>query len=138
MPRWIADAFQRLISACSDASRLTCAAEPAARADAPREVGDDSERRMYDRHDSQLRKSVHWIQGECAMAAIPAAHHKRSLIIRVDQPHKISEDDAMLVTEPRARQDQRGQSWIADVNRYPRRYQLGLAGHQRNRRVDAR
>src|ERR1039457_6551387 len=97
IPRWIPDAFQRLILRCSNSSRLTCAAKPAAGADASREVGDDLERRMYDRHDNQLRKSVHWIHGECVLAAIPTAHHKGSLVIRVDQANQVPEHDPVLM-----------------------------------------
>jgi len=49
------------------------------------EVVDDIELGAYDRHDHELREPFHRLQRVRRLPAIPAAHHQRALIVRVDQ-----------------------------------------------------
>ena len=56
-------------------------------------------------HKHELGQPLHGFKVERIRAPIPAAHHQRPLIIRVDQPDQIPEHDTVLVTESRARQD---------------------------------
>ena len=73
--------------------------------------------RLQHRHDDELRQSVERLQCEYRIAAIPATHHQRPLIIGVDQADQIAEHDAVFVPQPRARQNHRRVTGVADVQR---------------------
>ena len=83
--------------------------------------------RLYHRYQDKLCNTLANVDGESAIAAVPARHHQLALVIRVDQTDQVAEHDAVFVAQPRARQDQRRQAWIADVDRQAGRDQQGLA-----------
>ena len=70
-------------------------------------------------------------------AAVPARDHELPLVVGIDQPDEIAEHDAVLMTEPRARQDHRrepGSSrWIAS----PVGMSSALPGPSIERRIEA-
>ena len=98
---------------------------------------DDAELGLHHRHDHQLGDALERLDRERRCAAVPAAHHQRALVVGVDQADQVAEDDAVLVAEPRARQQHRREAGIADVDRQAGRHQLGGAGREHQRRVDA-
>ena len=61
-------------------------------------------------------------------AAVPDRDHDLPLVVRVDQADEVAEHDAVLVAEARARQDQRGEARIGEVDRDAGRDQLAVAG----------
>ena len=63
--------------------------------------------------------------------------HDLALVVRVDQPDQVAEHDAVLVAQPRARQDHRRQPGIGEVDGDAGRDQRRLAGRDVERRVDA-
>lgn len=96
-------------------------AETARTAFAGREFGDDGERGPHDRHDHHLRDALTDGDGERRLAPVPARHQQFALIVAVDQPDQITQNDAVFVPEAGAWQHQRRQSRIADMNRQPGR-----------------
>jgi hypothetical protein len=62
------------------------------------------------------REPVERVQHERFVSAIPAAHHQRALVVGVDQSRQVAEHDAVLVAEPRARQDHLGVAGFVDVD----------------------
>jgi hypothetical protein len=85
----------------------------------------------------KLGQALQRLEFERYRSPIPATHHQRSLVVRVDEPDQIPKHYAVLVAQSRTRQDQRRQARVANVNGDTRRDQLSLAGHQRDRRIDA-
>src|SRR3569833_2716989 len=110
---------------CSVAPRV---AETALAAPARLELLDDLETRLYHRHEHHLRDALAHGDGEWLLAAVPAGHEDLSLIIGVDEPHQIAQHNTMLMAEPRARQQDRRERGVRDVQRDAGRNQLGLAG----------
>src|SRR5487761_2289931 len=119
-------------SAAAGAAEAACAARRRS------EVLDDLELCLHDGHDQELRDAIAGIDRERRSAPIPAGHHQRALIVRIDQADEVAEHDAVLVAESGARQQQRRVSRILDVQGDARRNQLGAAGAEHERSVDAR
>src|SRR5258708_2298394 len=118
------------------ASRAAGMTESAAAAVACGEFPDYAERRLRHRREHELRNALAGGDGIRHLPAIPARDHQRSLVIRIDQADQVAEHDAVLVTQPRARQDHRAVARVADVNGDAGRDQGARAGFKRKRRVE--
>ena len=101
------------------------------------EVLHDVELRLDDRNDDELRDAIERIDRVRHVAAIPAAHHQRPLIVGIDQADQIAEHDAVFVAEAGARKDRRCKPRIRNVDRDAGRDELRLARRERNRCGDA-
>ena len=84
--------------------------------------------RLNHRRDDELRDAFHRLHRVGGWAAVPAAHHQRALVVAVDQADEVAQHDAVLVAQPRARQDHGGQTRVADVDGDARGDELGLPG----------
>ncbi len=71
------------------------------------------------RHKHHLRDTVTDADFKGLPPAIPARHEHLPLIIRVDQADQIAEHNAMLMSQPGTRQQNRRQMAIINVNRQP-------------------
>ena len=71
-----------------------------------------------------VRQPLHRLELEGSVAPIPAAHHQRPLVVRIDQPDQVAQNDPVLVAQARAREghrrarvccitDKRERSWSA-------------------------
>mmetsp|Transcript_24152 Transcript_24152/g.58678 ORF Transcript_24152/g.58678 Transcript_24152/m.58678 type:complete len:236 (-) Transcript_24152:173-880(-) len=98
---------------------------------------DTAEGRLHHGHDDQLRDALEGLDREFGLAAVPAADHQLALVVAVDQPDEVAQHDAVLVAQARARQDQRGQAGVGDMDGQARRDQRRLARRQRDRGVEA-
>src|SRR5579885_2141086 len=74
------------------------------------------ELRARHRHEHELGDALAGLYGERFAPAVPARHHQLALVVGIDQTHQVAEHDPVLVAEPRARQDHRGELRIADVD----------------------
>jgi hypothetical protein len=74
---------------------------------------------------------------ELVRAAVPAGHHELALVVRIDQADQVAEHHAVFVTKARARQDHGGQSRIIQMYGEPGGNELGPAGRERQRRIQA-
>src|SRR5437868_3673801 len=83
-------------------SALARAAESARTAITGREVFDNIEAYLQDRHDDQLRNAIEWLNRETVLATIPSGYEELSLVIRIDQADQIAQYDAMFMAKPRA------------------------------------
>src|SRR6185312_5018911 len=92
------------------------AAEPAGPALARRKFIHDVELGLHDGHDHELRETLHRIEREGGMTAVPRRDHQLALVVRVDQADEVAQHDAVFVTETRTRQDQRRVAGIADMH----------------------
>jgi ubiquinone/menaquinone biosynthesis C-methylase UbiE len=84
-----------------------------------------------------LPASVSLSEPEYGNAPIPHRYHDLSLVVGVDQPDEVAEDDAVSVAQPRARQHDRSESRISEMDRHAARDQLRRAGRECERSVDA-
>ena len=91
-------------------------AEAAAAAIGRRKALNHLQFHLHHRHHHQLRNALARLHGVGVAAAIPAGHHQRPLIIRVDQADQIAEHQPVLMAQPRARQYHRRQPRIRDVD----------------------
>jgi hypothetical protein len=71
------------------------------------------------RNQHQLRDSLSDINSETLAAAIPTGHEKLPLVIGIDEPYEVSQNDTVLVAEARARQDKRSHTRLPDMDRHP-------------------
>jgi len=71
------------------------------------------------RHKHHLRDAVTDPYFERLLPPIPAGHKHLPLIIRIDQADQIAEHNAMFVPQTRARQQDRRQASVIDMNRQP-------------------
>ncbi|VVN71504.1 hypothetical protein PS685_05059 [Pseudomonas fluorescens] len=83
--------------------------------------------RLNHRDQHQLSQAFADHDIEIGLTTIPARHHQRALVIGVDQTDQITQHDAVFMTQAGARQNQRGQARVADVNRQAGRDQQGFA-----------
>ena len=77
-------------------------------------------------HEHDLSQSAHGVDGERLRAAIPATDQQGPLIVGVDEPDQVAEDDAVPVAQSGAGQDQSCEAGVGDVDGDARRHQLGL------------
>ena len=89
-------------------------------------------RNNYQLGDAFLRRD-----SERRVAAIPATHHELALIVAVDQAHQITQHDSVLMAEAGARQDQRRETGVSDVDRDAGWNQRGRARFEHDVGVDA-
>src|SRR5450830_1812341 len=101
------------------------------------EFVDDVKTNLHDRHHDQLRQPLHWLQGECLLAAVPGRDHQLALIIGVDQAYQIPQYDAVLVTHAAAGQDHGAVSRIGHVDGEASGNEDGGAGLDGDGGVDA-
>src|SRR5215468_6426152 len=99
--------------------------EPAAAPSTGGKVLDDTELRVRDRQEYQLRDAIPRCNGIRRATAVPARDHQRPLVVRVDEADEIAEHDAMFVTQPGTGQDHRTVARIADVDRDAGRNECG-------------
>lgn len=100
------------------------------------EVVDDRKARLYDRDEHQLGDSVASFDFESCQTSIPDRHEQLTLIVRVDETDQIAKDDAMFVTQPRARQDHGRKCWIGDMDCHARWYEFATTGFDNEVGVD--
>ncbi len=93
--------------------------------------------RLHHRHDDHLRDALHRLHGVGRAAAVPAAHHQRTLIVGIDQTDQITQYHAVLVPQAGARQQHGAQAAVADVHGQTGGNELGLARLQGQGGVDA-
>src|SRR5690606_32206487 len=98
---------------------------------------DDVEADLQDGDDQQLGDPFEGLDREGGVAAVPDRYHQLALVVRIDQADEVPEDDAMLVAEAGARQYQRGEARIADVDRDAGRHQCARPRGERQRLVEA-
>lgn len=79
-----------------------------------------------DKH--HLRNAIAYGNLKGGLASIPQGDKNLPLVIRIDQPDQIPKDDAMLVPQARARQQNGGQRRITDMNGESRRDEVGFTG----------
>ncbi|MCY1410408.1 hypothetical protein D9M71_257770 [compost metagenome] len=91
------------------------------------EAVDQLEMRLHHRHQNQLGDALADGDGERGLAAVPAGHHQLALVVRVDQPDQVAQHHAVLVAQAGARQDQRGQVRVGDMDGQAGGDQQGLA-----------
>lgn len=120
------------------AQLLTRAPEAAAASFACRKSFDHTKSRAHHGYDHHLRDPVKRLDRVERRAAVPAAHHQRTLVVRVDQPDEVAEHDAVPVPKARPGQDHRREARIADVDGDSGRNQLGASGRKDEGGVDAR
>src|SRR5262249_7522407 len=88
-------------------------------------------------HD-ELRDALERVHDEGLATAVPARHEHLALVVGIDQPDEVSEDDAVLMPEARAWYHDRRETRVAEVNGDARGHERRVAGTQRERLVDAR
>jgi len=130
--------FQARLIALTPTLALAGTAKPPRGALARIEIGNDAKRRLHDRNDDELGQPVERLQREVGTPAVPAAHHQFALVIGVDQPDQIAQDNAVLVTQPGPGQDQRREAGIGDVDRDAGSNQFGLSRQECQWDIDAR
>ncbi len=118
-------------SAFSGTTKTTCTTR------AFRKIVDDIKSDLNDGHDDELSYSFHRIQRKDGCPAIPQRNQYLSLIVRVDQANQVTEHDAVLVAHAGTGQYHCRQARIIQVDRDARRNQLGLAGLQKDWRINA-
>ena len=64
------------------------------------------------RHNDQLSQTQAGFEYKILAATIPARHKQLPLVIRIYQPDKIAQNNAMLVPQSGARQDYGSQPWV--------------------------
>jgi hypothetical protein len=64
------------------------------------ELADQLELGPQDGHQYQLRDPVSDINSKALATAIPTGHEKLALVIGIDEPYEVSQDDAVLMAEP--------------------------------------
>jgi hypothetical protein len=101
------------------------------------EVVHDFETGVDHRNEDHLGDPFAGLHGERRIPAIPAGNEHLPLVVGVDQPDEVAEDDAVLVAESGARQQHGREGWVADVDRHAGGYQHGLAGRHVGRCFDA-
>ena len=89
-----------------------------------RELIDHIQMKLQHRYEHQLCDAIQRLDGKGRNAAIPQGHLQFALIIRINQTNEIAQHDAMLGTEAGARQDYRGVSRIANMDRQTARESL--------------
>jgi hypothetical protein len=99
---------------------------------------DDIEDDLHDGHDDELREALHRLQGECRFATVPCRYEDLTLVIGVDEPDEVPEDDSMFVSEAGAREDDRRETRIVEMDGHTGRYELRLTRLERERRFEAR
>ena len=82
---------------------------------------------LLDRHKYHLRDALAWLNVIRRPASIPAGNIDLPLIIGIDQPCQVAEDQAMFVAEPRARQQHRCQLIVRNMYRDTGRHQYRLS-----------
>ncbi len=92
---------------------------------------------LLDRDENHLRNAFARLNLVGVAPAVPARDENLALVVRIDQASEIAQYKAVLVAEPRTRQQDCSKTWIADVNGYPRRYQHRLPRRYSQRRIDA-
>ena len=75
----------------------------------------------------ELRDALERVHHERLAAAIPARDEDLALVVRVDEAHEVAQHDAVLVAQAGARDEDRGEPRIAEVDREPRRDQRRFA-----------
>jgi len=91
-------------------------AEPTGSAFALAEFLNDIEGDLHDWHDYELRQPVQRAEGKRLSTTIPGGNEYLTLVIRIDQTDQIAEDDAVLMGQPRARQDDRRKPGIGKMD----------------------
>src|SRR5205085_7662128 len=94
---------------------------------------DDVELHLHHGDHDHLRDAFHGIHHERLAAAVPARDEDLPLVVRVDEPNEVAEHDAVLVPEARARDEDRGEPGIAEVDRDARGDEGTLPGAQSER-----
>jgi hypothetical protein len=79
-------------------------------------------------HQHKLGDALSNLDSERSGPAIPARDQELPLIVRVNETHQVSEDDAVPVAEPGAWEYERGKTGVANVHRQAGGDQLGRAG----------
>jgi len=92
------------------------------------EIFDDVELHLLNRHEYHLGDPLAWLDLVAFRAAIPTRDKYLALVIRVNEPGQVAEDQSVLVTQPGARQQHRSQTGIGNMNCQAGRYQHGIAG----------
>ena len=85
------------------------------------------EAHRYDRHEHELRDAVPREDDEGVAPTVPARDQDLSLVVRIDESDKITQDDPVLVPQPRTRQHHGAEARIIDVERHPARDQVRRA-----------
>jgi hypothetical protein len=82
-------------------------APEAALASAARLEGfDPAELSLHNRDNHKLRNTIERLKGMGLMAAIPSRDHERPLVVGVDQPDQIPQDNAMFVAKAASRKNE--------------------------------
>src|SRR6185437_16133491 len=82
-----------LRSARARSSVRPAAAEAARTSTGSVEIVDEAKRRLHDWDEHELRDALERLDRERFAAAIPAAHHQRSLVIRINETDQVAEND---------------------------------------------
>src|SRR2546427_1965726 len=91
---------------------------------------------LHHRHDQELRDAVHRVDRERLFRPVPDRYHDLTLVVGVDQAHQIPKNDAVLVPEPGARQNDRGKFRIGEVDGDTAGNQFRRSRSERERLVD--
>jgi hypothetical protein len=79
---------------------------------AGRKLFDKFEFSLHHRHENHLRETRPGFDHECFLAAIPAGYKHLALVIRIDQPDEVTQDDSVFMAEAGTRQNNRGKRRI--------------------------
>ena len=113
------------------------AAEAARAALAGIEIVDNVKADLQHRHDHQLRQPIHRIQGKFRLAAVPGGNHQLALVIRVDKPDQVPQNDSVLMPQTATWQDHRRIAGIAYMDGQAGWDQVSFAGLERQWGVQA-
>lgn len=97
----------------------------------------DFKSNLLDRDEDHLRDALAGLNLVDIAPAVPARDENLALVVRIDQPGKVAKYQAVFVAKPRARQQDRGKTGIADVNCDPCRYKHCLPRRHSQCRIDA-
>ena len=106
---------------------LPGAAEAAGAARAGGELLHHLELDLHHRHHHQLRDALQRLDGERGLAAVPHRDEDLPLVVGVDQADQVAEHDAVLGAQARARQHDRREARVAEMDRDARGHQLAVA-----------
>src|SRR5262249_8128633 len=111
----IASPARRRAFASKTRSAPSAAPEPATAPLAFMEVLCLDERGLNYRHKHKLGQALHGSQLEGDGAAIPAAHHQLTLVVGIDKPDQIAENDFVFMPKAGPGQNQCRERGVGDV-----------------------
>ncbi len=116
-------------------SRMSKAAVSAGRSV---EVAHKFESNPRDGDEHHLSNAVAGFDDDIMRTAIPGRYQHLSLVVGIDQTYQIAQNQALPMTQPGTRQDNRGKAGIRYVDCYARGDEMGLARFHTHMFINAR